>query len=252
MDKSESSTGYRDQPWPPTEPTASRLFLRNIRASRENLLGPPNTAEAFLRLEAALDEVKRQSLVHQSGPEEGQLLDPPDTAERFFRIETAIDELLLEQQASLSPNSRIPTRHRHIRERSVNAYQQEHHRLKKRTTLAAEHTSRTNPRPSNASDIGSENARPIITGHELESDGIPNVKTIQPPRDMYGPSKYPGRTAEGTHVSARTVPLPQDTQPGASFKGKEMFEQEMDIFRSADAMEEFMRQAFYDAREKYM
>lgn len=183
---------------------------------------------------------------------DSQLLGPPDTAERFLRIETAIDELLLEQQASLSPNSRIPTRHPHVRERGFNAHQQEHHRLKKRTTLPAEHTSRTKSRPSNVSCIASENARPVTTGHESDSDDVLNVRTIQPPRDMYGPSKDPGRTAEGTHVSARTVPLSQDTQPGASFNGKEMFEQEMDIFRSADAMEEFMRQAFHDAREKYM
>jgi len=88
------------------ESFARHQRLRAIAAGGENLYEPPNTAEAFARLEAAIDEVK-----FQGSMSEGKgltirrprlraivatcqdLYEPPDTVEAFARLEAAIDEV---------------------------------------------------------------------------------------------------------------------------------------------------------------
>lgn len=95
------------------ESPARRQRLRAIAAGGENLYEPPNTVEAFARLEAAIDEVK-----FQGSMSEGQgliarrqrlreivatyqdLYEPPDTAEAFARLEAAIDEVKRHASAS--------------------------------------------------------------------------------------------------------------------------------------------------------
>jgi hypothetical protein len=71
-----------------------RQRLREIVATYQDLYEPPDTAEAFARLEAAIDEVKRHASASGNASREDQMLDPPTTAERFNRIETAIDQVL--------------------------------------------------------------------------------------------------------------------------------------------------------------
>jgi hypothetical protein len=89
-----------------SESLTRRQRLRAIAAGGENLYEPPNTAEAFARLESAIDEVK-----FHGSKSEGQglvarhqhlkamvatykdLYEPPDTAEAFARLEAAIDEV---------------------------------------------------------------------------------------------------------------------------------------------------------------
>jgi hypothetical protein len=61
------------------ERISSRFYLRANASSGEDLWDPPNTAVAFTRLEAAIDETK-------------DFYDPPNTAKAFHRLEIAIDE----------------------------------------------------------------------------------------------------------------------------------------------------------------
>jgi hypothetical protein len=86
------------------ESLTRRQRLRAIAAGGENLYEPPNTAKAFARLEAAIDEVKfhgsmsegqgliarRQRLKAIVATYE-DLYEPPDTVEAFSRLEAAID-----------------------------------------------------------------------------------------------------------------------------------------------------------------
>ena len=95
------------------ESLTRRQRLRAIVAGGENLYEPPNTAEVFARLEAAIDEVKfhgsmsegqgliarRQRLKAIVAPHE-DLYEPPDTAEAFARLEAAIDEVKRHAPAS--------------------------------------------------------------------------------------------------------------------------------------------------------
>jgi hypothetical protein len=84
------------------ERISSRFYLRANASSGEDLWDPPNTAEAFTRLEAAIDETKdfydppntarafRQ--LESAIDETKDFYDPPETAEAFARLQTAIDE----------------------------------------------------------------------------------------------------------------------------------------------------------------
>ena len=95
------------------ESLTRRQRLRAIAAGGENLYEPPNTAEAFARLEAAIDEVKfhgsmsegqgliarRQRLKAIVATYE-DLYEAPDTAEAFARLEAAIDEVKRHVSAS--------------------------------------------------------------------------------------------------------------------------------------------------------
>jgi hypothetical protein len=92
-----------------------RQRLRAIAVGGENLYEPPNTAEAFALLEAAIDEVK----FHDSTSDGRNLItrrqhlkaiiatcrdlyEPPNTAEAFARLEAAINEV--KRHASASDN----------------------------------------------------------------------------------------------------------------------------------------------------
>lgn len=221
--------------------------LRSDEPNRHDLFDPPNNVEAFIRLEAALDEFKHQIASGKHDVSGDQLLEPPTTAERFLRIEAAIDELLA-QTVNNQAQSQVSTGYTLKRGRKA------HHRLKKRPSQQNQRPIGASTKYSNASETAWPDTHPSTTEHDLDDSGNSNSSTFDPPRDTYGPSKDARRTAEYTHASARTVPLPgeENADPAASFNGWEMFEQDMDIFRSAHAMEEFLHQTFHNAREKYM
>jgi hypothetical protein len=80
-----------------------RQRLRAIVDRNADLFDPPNTAKAFARLEAALDEVKNHSSADSDITGQNDLLDPPNTAERFARIEAALDAVFSK------PTSAAPT-----------------------------------------------------------------------------------------------------------------------------------------------
>ena len=101
------------------ESLARRQRLRAIAAGGENLYEPPNTAEAFARLEAAIDEVKfhdsmsegqglvaRRQRLREIVATYQDLYEPPDTAEAFTRLEAAIDEVKRHASASYSNSGR--------------------------------------------------------------------------------------------------------------------------------------------------
>lgn len=107
MDDTQTPHGTEDRaPLLMPESLTRRQRLRAIAAGGENLYEPPNTAEAFARLEAAIDEVKfhgsmseGQGLVARRQHLKAMvatykdLYEPPDTAEAFARLEAAIDEV---------------------------------------------------------------------------------------------------------------------------------------------------------------
>lgn len=101
------------------ESLARRQRLRAIPAGGENLYEPPKTAEAFARLEAAIDEVKfhdsmsegqglvaRRQRLREIVATYQDLYEPPDTAEAFTRLEAAIDEVKRHASASYSNSGR--------------------------------------------------------------------------------------------------------------------------------------------------
>jgi hypothetical protein len=84
-----------------------RQRLRAIVDRHADLLDPPNTAEAFARLEAAMDEANQHSSTDSDITGQNDMLDPPNTAERFARIEAAMDAVF-----SKSVNTTWTQRHR--------------------------------------------------------------------------------------------------------------------------------------------
>lgn len=107
MDRTQTPRGTTDraQLYMP-ESFTRRQRLRAVAAGGENLYEPPNTAEAFARLEAAIDEVKfhdfmsegqglvaRRRRLREIVATYQDLYEPPDTAEAFARLEAAIDEV---------------------------------------------------------------------------------------------------------------------------------------------------------------
>jgi hypothetical protein len=107
MDLTQTPPGTEDRaPLFMPESLTRRQRLRAIAAGGENLYEPPNTAEAFARLEAAIDEVKyhgsmsegqglaiRRQRLKEIVATYNDLYEPPDTAEAFARLEAAIDEV---------------------------------------------------------------------------------------------------------------------------------------------------------------
>lgn len=89
-----------------------RQRLRAIVARTSELLDPPNTAEAFARLEAAMDQAILEDTRDHDGTSEQKLLDPPTTAERFALIESAIDEVLANSKQGSRPARRPRRRHK--------------------------------------------------------------------------------------------------------------------------------------------
>ncbi|GAB7324935.1 hypothetical protein MBLNU13_g08747t1 [Cladosporium sp. NU13] len=107
MDRTQTPPGTEDCAplYMPGSPSR-RQRLRAVAAGGENLYEPPNTAEAFARLEAAIDEVKfhgsmsegqgliaRRRRLKEIVATYQDLYEPPDTAEAFARLEAAIDEV---------------------------------------------------------------------------------------------------------------------------------------------------------------
>lgn len=225
-----------------------RQRLRAIVAKTSDLLDPPNTAEAFARLEAAMDQAKLEDTTGNDNAVEHKLLDPPTTAERFALIESAIDEVLAVSKHGSHSVRRSRRRHKSDPRLTTDAMElhrkQEMHLLRKQPCQMADLAAHANLA---APDISSTEGRP--TTNEHHSTGS---RMFQSPRDVYGPSKEPGRTVEGVHVLARTVPLPPSSDTVTFYNGQEELHQDTDIFRSGDAMKEFANQAYQSARQKYL
>ena len=107
MDHTQLSSRAEDRaPLLMPESLTRRQRLHAIAAGGEDLYEPPNTVEAFSRLEAAIDEVKfhgsvsegqgliaRRQRLREIVATYRDLYEPPDTAEAFARLEAAIDEV---------------------------------------------------------------------------------------------------------------------------------------------------------------
>jgi hypothetical protein len=193
-----------------------RQRLRAIVDRNADLFDPPNTAKAFARLEAALDEVKNHSSADSDITGQNDLLDPPNTAERFARIEAALDAVF-SKPTSAAPTqghrkkskfgTRLPLQH--FGSRSTQALQS----LKMQPPRSATLGALTRPHAQTSSDHNSsDNDRLAVGNTQQRSDSE-------------------GATTRGSkHESQR----------------------DSDIFRSSVSIHEFAENAYQSAREKYL
>jgi hypothetical protein len=212
-----------------------RERLRAIVDRNADLFDPPNTAEAFVRLEAALDEAKNHSSADSDITGQNDLLDPPNTAERFARIEAAMDAVFA---------------------KPATAAWTQHHRKKSKFEIRAPvqgHGSRSTPA------LHSRNTQP----HRSVTPGLltqPQAQTYcdSKGRDIErlaagglldrsvhgsdGPANQTDSPAQDAHASAGT---------GATHGSKHESQRDSDIFRSSVSIHEFADKAYESAREKY-
>jgi hypothetical protein len=233
MDHTHLSRGF-DSYAPPSIPEriSSRFYLRANASSGEDLWDPPNTAVAFTRLEAAIDETKdfydppdtveafarlqtaidedkRWGSVSEDGGRGIQMLEPPTTAERFFKIESAIDEVLV-RPVTAARSSRRPKKSKSKREVSARA-------------------------PASHSSEGM---------HVLR-----RKRQIRfAPQDISHCSETASGVDMNTHnatelpASAHEVPYGSNVEPY----------RDVDIFHSDDAVQAFANQTYQSAREKFL
>ena len=217
--RSAQSTNSPQESVAHTTPTmlTQRQRLRAIVDRNADLFDPPNTAKAFARLEAALDEVKNHSSADSDITGQNDLLDPPNTAERFARIEAALDAVFPK------PTTAAPTQGRrkkskfetrlslqHFGSRSTQALQS----LKMQPPPSATARALTRPRAQTSSEHNSSDNDRLIVGN------------IQQRSDSEGATTTRG----SKHKSQR----------------------DSDIFRSSVSIHEFAENAYQSTREKYL
>lgn len=264
------------------ESLAKRQRLRAIAAGGENLYEPPNTAEAFACLEAAIDEVKfhgsmsegqgliarRQRLKAIVATYE-DLYEPPDTAEAFARLEAAIDEVKRHASASNSISGQnqildpptVADRFNRI-ETAIDE------------VLAGHDTETQIPRRAKSSrsnpDLSTKNA----SSYRREVTHLPRKRQLQS-ADHSTPAEPNGLTSKPLHepvspslrrrprgyfsrrVSLRpSTPVDNITHgaveaPVSEAQGTEQ-DQDVDVFRDNDSVKVFADQTYQSMRDKYL
>jgi hypothetical protein len=137
--------------------STQRQRLCAIVDRNADLFDPPNTAEAFAKLEAAMDEAKSISLADSNITGKSDLLDPPNTAERFAQIEAAMD--------AVSSKSVLATQTRRHRKRT---------KLEARIPVRLTHSQ---AQPCHGSDTGDKSKLAMGDSHQRSvhhTDGIVN------------------------------------------------------------------------------
>jgi hypothetical protein len=218
-------------------PTMStqRQRLRAIVDRNADLFDPPNTAEAFARLEVAMDEAKQQSSSNSEIAGQNDTLDPPNTAERFARIEAAMDAVFAKSvsaawtrrhQKKSKFETRVP-----IRDLGLRSTQDMHFRkaqpLRSSSSGASTQSQAQVYSDSNFKDDDRLIARNLLERAVHDGDRLVNDS---------------GDTAKDAHVFAGT-----DTTNHSKHESRDT-----DIFRSSVAMDEFANKAYQSAREKYL
>jgi hypothetical protein len=137
--------------------STQRQRLRAIVDKNADLFDPPNTAEAFARLEAAMDEAKHVSSADSDIVGKSDMLDPPNTAERFARIEAAMDA---------------------VSSKSVTAAQTRRHRKRiKLETRFPVRLTRSQAQPCHGNDTGANSKLATGNSHQRsvnDTDGLVN------------------------------------------------------------------------------
>lgn len=215
-----------------------RQRLRAIVDRNADLFDPPNTAEAFARLEAAMDEANYQSSVDSDVAGQNDMLDPPNTAERFARIEAAMDAVFANSvtatwtqrhRKKFKLGNAVPLQH--LTSRSMqDLFSQKIQPLRSVTSEPPNQPQTQMPSNGNLGNNGRQAASNLLERSIHDNDNGPD-KGIESP-------------AEGTHV----FPVADSTQHGS----KPESQRDVDIFRSSVAMDDFANKAYQSARAKYL
>lgn len=261
---------------------AKRQRLRAIAAGGENLYEPPNTAEAFACLEAAIDEVKfhgsmsegqglitrRQRLKAIVATYE-DLYEPPDTAEAFARLEAAVDEVKRHASASNSVSGQDQ-----ILDPPTTADRFNRIETAIDEVLAGHDTRTQIPRRAKGArsnpDLSTKNASSdrreamhLLRKRQLQSadhstPAEPNGLTGKPLHEPVSPSlRSRPRGYFSRRVSLRPC-TPVDTithgaveAPVSKAEGTEQ-DQDVDVFRDNDSVKAFADQTYQSMRDKYL
>jgi hypothetical protein len=256
MDHTHLSRGF-DSYAPPSIPEriSSRFYLRANASSGEDLWDPPNTAVAFTRLEAAIDETKdfydppntakAFRRLEIAIDETKDFYDPPDTVEAFARLQTAIDEdkrwgsvsddggrgiQMLEPPTTAERFFKIESAIDEVLVRPVTA-------------------TRSSRRPKKSKSKREVSAR-APASHS--SEGMHVLRRKRQIRFVPQDISHCSETASGvdmnTHnatelpASAHEVPYGSNVEPY----------RDVDIFHSDDAVQAFANQTYQSAREKFL
>jgi hypothetical protein len=195
--------------------STQRERLRAIVDRNADLFDPPNTAEAFVRLEAALDEAKNHSSADSDITGQNDLLDPPNTAERFARIEAAMDAVFAK-----SVTTDWAQRHRK-KSKVVTRVPLRHIALRSTQVLQSQ---KTQPLPS----------------------ATPGAST-QP----HAQTSSDSNTGANDRLAVGNFQQRGHSEDGAAHGSRHETQRDSDIFRSSVSIHEFADQAYQNAREKY-
>jgi hypothetical protein len=179
-----------------------RQRLRAIVDRNADLFDPPNTAKAFARLEAALDEVKNHSSADSDITGQNDLLDPPNTAERFARIEAALDAVFSK------PTSAAPTQG-HRKKSKFGTRLQALQSLKMQPPRSATLGALTRPHAQTSSDHNSSDNDRLAVGNTQQRSDSEGATTrgskheSQRDSDIFRSSVSIHEFAENAYQSAR-------------------------------------------------
>lgn len=218
---------------PTSSMSAQRQRLRAIVDRNADLFDPPNTAEAFARIEAAMDEANHHSSADSDITGHNDMLDPPKTAERFARIEAAMNAVF-EKSTAITWSQRQ-------REKSRCETRVPVRNLGLQSTQGTR-SQKTQPSPSVTSGaFTNPQAQMHFDGNAEVNDGLTAGKLL----DMRahdnddGPVNEIGGPAEEAHVFAGN-------------DSKHASQRDTDIFRSSVAVDDFANKAYQSARAKYL
>jgi hypothetical protein len=215
--------------------STQRERLRAIVDRNADLFDPPNTAEAFIRLEAALDEAKNHSSADSDITGQNDLLDPPNTAERFARIEAAMDAVFAK------PATAAWTQHHRKKSKfEIRAPVQGHG---SRSTPALHSRNTQPPRSVTPGLIKQPQAQTHCDSKGRNNDRLAAGSLLERSvHDSDRPTSETGGPAQDAHASAGTA---------TTHASRHESQRDSDIFRSSVSIHEFADKAYKSAREKY-
>lgn len=214
--------------------STQRQRLRAIVDRNADLFDAPNTAEAFARLEAAMDEALQHSSADSDIAGQNDLLDPPNTAERFARIEAALDAMFAKSVTDTWTQ-------RHWK-KSKFEMRLPGHEIGSRSTQALLSRKTLPSRPTTSGASTQLQAQTYCDSNRGDNDRLAAGSSLRKRiHDSNRPTNGTGGPAQEAHASAGT---------GATHGSKHESQRDSDIFRSSVSIHEFADQAYQSAREK--
>lgn len=227
--------------------TVRRQRLKAIVATCKDLYEPPNTVEAFARIEAAIDEVKRHGTTSEAPSGDERMLDPPTTTERFNRIETAIDEMLARPNTTIENPWRLrkSTTDPFLSTQGADLDHKERaHLLRKRQLAWVDQRIPANWNHSEIPSLeGSRSAGLPCRPHASS----PTESPMRPRSEVYRPSNDYNQTAGQIDSPLHSVIELPILKAGVADEAHH----DTDIFRDDDAVQAFADQTYESARERY-